>query len=80
MPFALNAPAGSSGRFAVFVTPGYGYGRFTENREAESGTRASVAVGAGFRTANGLALHAAWRKIFIEEGPATLGFGVSFGG
>jgi hypothetical protein len=80
VPFALNVPAGGSGRFAVFVTPGYGYGRFTEDTEAEGGTRASVAIGAGYRATNGLAVHAAWRKIFIDEGPATLGFGVSFGG
>jgi hypothetical protein len=86
LPFSLSAPVGTGFRIAPFVAPGFGYGRLTSGDDVEgeegeegSGTRASLAAGVGFLTPGGFAAHLTWRKIFIEQGPSTLGIGVSFG-
>ena len=79
VPFTYNAPAGGGSRLALFIAPGYGFGRISEQGESDSGTRASLAAGVGLRTSRGPALHVAWRRILIDEGPSLFGVGVSFG-
>jgi hypothetical protein len=78
-PLSFTMPVGVGSRFVPFVAPGFGFGRLDDGTDSETGTRAAIAAGVGFLTSGGFGMHLAWRKIFIDEGPSTLGVGVSFG-
>jgi len=79
VPLSFTMPFGVGARFVPFVAPGIGVGRLSDDTDSETGTRVAIAAGVGFLTSGGFGLHLAWRKIFIDEGPSTLGVGVSFG-
>ena len=78
LPVALNVGAGTAGRLSLFVTPGFAWGRMSEDGESIDGTRPMLSGGAHFGTAGGFGVTAGVQKVFIDEGKATLGIGVSF--
>jgi len=66
--------------FVPYVVPGFGFGRFSDEGESESGTRPML--GGGFSIAgrqSTFALHVGFQKVFIEDGDMSIGLGMSFG-
>ena len=81
VPFAVSVPVGRTARMVPFISPGAGFGSVRSGNESETGTRASLAFGAGVvDLAPGLALNLSWRKIFLEGAPTTIGLGLTLGG
>jgi len=79
LPVSVSIPVGTAAHLVPFLSPGAGVGRISDRGESRTGTRASLAAGVGLVAANGLGVHLGWRRIFIEDGPSTLGVGISFG-
>jgi hypothetical protein len=79
LPMSFSMPVGERSHMVPFVTPGIGAGRFADDFDSETGFRASIALGMTFFVSDALGINAAWRKIFIDEGPSTFGVGVSVG-
>ena len=79
LPVSFSMPVGVRSHIVPFVTPGIGVGRYADEFNSETGFRASIAAGMAFFVSEQFGIHAAWRKIFIDEGPGTFGVGVSFG-
>lgn len=78
LPVALNLGAGTGGRLALFVTPGFAWGRMSEGSDSVDGTRPMLSGGAHFGTAGGFGVTAGVQKVFVDEGKSTFGVGVSF--
>lgn len=83
MSLALGVPVSLSGgkawRYTGFVTPGFGYGRASEDGESLSGTRAMLGAGVRVRsTEMGLGFMVGMQKVFIEDGKTQLGLGLSW--
>lgn len=80
VPFAVSVPVGKTARMVPFISPGAGFGSVRSGDESETGTRASIAFGAGLvDLAPGLALNLSWRKIFLDGAPTTIGLGLTLG-
>jgi hypothetical protein len=79
LPLAISMVVGERSRVVPFIAPGIGLGHISGGDDSETGFRAATAAGVGFFVSPQVAIHVAWRKIFIEEGPSTLGVGLSFG-
>jgi hypothetical protein len=80
VPFAVSVPVGRTAKVVPFMAPGYGLGAVRASGDHTSGTRGSIAFGAGVvDLAPGLAVNLSWRKIFIEGGPMTIGLGLTLG-
>ena len=77
-PVAFTVGGASSGRFTLFLTPGFGWGRMSEDDESLDGTRPMLGGGAHFATSGGVGVTLGAQKVFVDEGKATLGLGVSF--
>jgi hypothetical protein len=77
VPLAYSMTQASKSRVSFFVTPGFGWGRLSED-ESLSGTRPMVGAGAAWQAAGGWGLHASFQKIMIEEGGNTFGVGFSY--
>jgi hypothetical protein len=61
-----------------FVAPGFGVGALRGGGDSDSGTRPSIAFGAGLvDLAPGLGLNLSWRRVFLESAPATIGIGLT---
>jgi hypothetical protein len=81
LPVSLPIPVGAESRIAAFISPGFGYGRFSvDTDDPRGGIRPSLAAGIAFVAPGALGFHLAWRKIFIEDGPGMFGLGVTYGG
>ena len=61
----------------VFVTPGFGYGRLSEDGESESGTRPMLGLGLRLRTTSGIGFSIGAQKVFIDDGEMVMGAGLS---
>lgn len=80
VPFAVAVPVGKSARVVPFVSPGFGFGSARGGGDSETGTRGSIAFGAGVVDLSpGLALNLSWRKIFLQDAPTTIGVGLTLG-
>jgi hypothetical protein len=80
VPIAISVPVGKTARMVPFISPGGGFGSVRSGSDTETGTRASLAFGAGIvDLAPGLALNLSWRKIFLEGAPMTIGLGLTLG-
>ncbi len=78
LPVAASIPLGKAGQIIPFLSPGVGIGRVADRGESRKGARASLAAGVAFVAANGLGAHLGWRRILVEDVPATLGVGITF--
>jgi hypothetical protein len=80
IPIAVSVPIGKTARMVPFISPGGGFGSVRSGDDSETGTRASLAFGAGLvDLAPGLSLNLSWRKIFLESAPMTIGLGLTLG-
>jgi len=79
LPIFVSVPAGTTAHVVPFLSPGVGVGFISDGTDSESGARASLGAGIGLVASNGLGIHPGWRRIFIEDGPSTLGIALSFG-
>ena len=79
VPISMTMPMGTTAQVVPFLSPGFGVGRLAEGSESETGVRVALGAGVAFVTANRFGIHLGWRKIFIEDGPSTVGLAVSFG-
>jgi hypothetical protein len=81
IPIAVSVLVGKKVRMVPFVSPGGGFGSARAGAtDRETGTRASLAFGAGLVDLSpGVTLNLSWRKIFLEGAPTTIGLGLSFG-
>jgi hypothetical protein len=78
VPLSVSVPVGSSARVVPFISPGFGVGALRGGGESESGTRGSLAFGAGLvDLAPGFSLNLSWRKVFLQSAPMTIGLGLS---
>jgi hypothetical protein len=73
----LSISSGSDNRVTVFVTPGFGYGRLSEDGESESGTRPMLGLGLRLRTTSGIGFSIGAQKVFIDDGEMVMGAGLS---
>jgi hypothetical protein len=83
LPVSFSVPMGARSRIVPFIAPGLGIGHLSGGEEGEdtsdTGFRGAIAAGVGVFVTDRFGIHVGWRKIFIEEGPSTLGVGLSFG-
>lgn len=77
-PFALVLKNGDM-TFAPFVTPGFGWGRISENGTSESGTRFMMGAGLGVAHRNGWGVSLGMQKVFIDQGKTVFGLNLSYG-
>ena len=76
-PASVSMRVGQRSRVVPFIAPGVGAG-LDRGRESDMGVRTALAAGVGVFPSERFAIHAVWRKIFIEDGPGSLGLGLSF--
>ena len=69
----------SGGRFSIFASPGYGWGRMANSAidASESGMRPLVAAGLQYNTAGGMGFHAGYTRVFIEDASNIFGVGMT---
>ena len=80
IPLSLSAPAGSVVRLTPFISPGFGYGRFSAGGESASGTRPMLGGGLAISNARStLGMTVSFRKVFLQRAPTMFGVGVSVG-
>jgi hypothetical protein len=77
-PLAYSVTQASKSKVSFFVTPGYGWGRLSEDDVSESGYRPMVGAGAAWEAPAGWGIHAAFQKIIIEDGGNNFGVGFSY--
>jgi hypothetical protein len=77
-PFALVLKSGDM-TWAPFVTPGFGWGRVSENGASESGTRFMMGAGLGVAHRNGWGVSVGMQKVFIDQGKTVFGLNLSYG-
>jgi hypothetical protein len=77
-PASFSIRIGERSRIVPFVAPGIGVGHVRGGEDSETGFRTALAAGVGFFPSERFAIHAVWRKVFIEDGPGALGLGLSF--
>ena len=77
-PFALVLKSGEM-TWAPFVTPGFGWGRISENSVSESGTRFMMGAGLGMTHRNGWGVSVGMQKVFIDNGKTVFGLNLSYG-
>lgn len=84
LSFAAGAPVAlvlknGDMTWAPFVTPGFGWGRLSENGTSESGTRFMMGAGLGMKHRNGWGVGVGMQKVFIDQGKSVFGLNVSYG-
>ena len=84
LSFAAGAPVAlvlknGDMTFAPFITPGFGWGRLSENGASESGTRFMMGAGLGLSHRNGWGVSVGMQKVFIDQGKSVFGLNVSYG-
>ena len=78
-PIAVAVPVGTTARLVPFISPGFGVGALRGNNDSESAIRESLAFGAALvDLAPGLGLSLSWRRVFLNQGPTTIGVALSF--
>jgi hypothetical protein len=80
VPVSIAVPVGAEARLVPFITPGLALGRLSGPDDAQSGSRAALGAGVGFRHSRAVSVHLAWRKVFIENGPSSVGVGLVING
>ena len=79
VPVSLGIALGGASRLVPFVASGAGVGHVhTRIEGSETGFRGALAAGVGYFPSERFAIHAVWRKVFIDDGPGALGLGLSF--
>ena len=80
VPFSISFRAGRFVRIAPFLSPGAGVGRIGGNSNSQSGFRWMLGGGVALAGITpGVQLTGSFRKIFIDEGPTTVGLGLTIG-
>lgn len=69
--------AGEQWRVAFFVVPGAGYGRITGDGDGVQGVRPMLGAGMRASAPGGTGLVLGVQNVFIEEGDATIGLGIT---
>jgi hypothetical protein len=73
-----QARSSGNGRFSLFASPGFGWGRMDNGSANESGTRPIVSAGGEYVTANGMGFHIGYTHIVIEDAAKIFGLGMTF--
>src|SRR5687768_9823543 len=80
LPIGVDLSGASGPVIVPFLSPGFGYGRLSDDGDSESGTRPMLGGGISVSARQStLAAHLGFQKVFVEDGEMTFGLGVSFG-
>ena len=78
VPVAFVAGSGSWS-YAPFLSPGFGFGRLSDEIGSESGTRFLLGGGIALNSpSRGMAFNVGVQKVFIEEGDVQFGVGLTW--
>jgi hypothetical protein len=78
VPVGMTMEQANKSKIALFVTPGFGFGRLSANSASESGTRPFFGLGGEWTSPAGWALHLGIQKVMIDNGPTNLGAGFNW--
>jgi hypothetical protein len=81
-----RAAKGTNGRASLFLQPGFGWGRMSQDTpvgsQSESGTRPLISAGGQYVMSSGMGIHVGYTRVIIEDAANVFGLGVTwnFGG